>query len=96
MQPQWNPLSWASEHWTQLSIGSALAAFLYKIHRSIAKVKSYLKGLTSAQESIEKIKENHLPHLQMELEKINNNLSGLREDTKGFREDLRALLIGSR
>lgn len=95
MQPQWNPLSWASDHWTQLSIGAALAAGLWKIHRSVAKVKSYLKGLTTAQEGIEKIKDNHLPHLQMELEKINDNLSGLREDTRGFRDDLRLLLMGS-
>lgn len=89
---QWNPLSWASDHWTQIGIGSALAAALWKIHRAVTKTKTYLKGLVTSGESIETIKVNHLPHLQLELEKINNNLSGLREDTRGFRDDLRALL----
>lgn len=92
MQTPWNPLSWASDHWTQLSIGAVLATGLYRIHRSVTKVKSYLKGLIAAQESIELIKVNHLPHLQIELEKINDNLSGLRDDTRGFRDDLRAIL----
>lgn len=89
---QWNPLSWASEHWTQLGIGTAIAAGLYRIHHAITKVKKYLHNLDGAQDSIEKIKENHLPHLQLELEKINNNLSGLRDDTRGFRDDLRTIL----
>lgn len=91
MQP-WNPLSWASDHWTQIGIGSALGAVLCRIHHAITKVKKYVQGLLGAQESIETIKTNHLPHVQIELEKINNNLSGLRDDTRGFRDDLRAIL----
>lgn len=92
MPQPWNPLQWASDHWTQLSIGAALAAGLYKIHRAVTKVKKYLQGLEVGQADLELIKNNHLPHLQVELEKINSNLAGLRDDTRGFRDDLRAIL----
>lgn len=89
---QWNPLQWASDHWTQIGIGSALAAGMYKIFHAITKVRKYLQGLTGAQSDLEHIKNNHLPHLQVELEKINGNLSGLRDDMRGHRDDLRAIL----
>lgn len=92
MQTQWNPLSWASEHWTQISVAVGLGAGLYRIHRVFTKIKNYLKSLVTAQESIELIKVNHLPHLQAELVEANRTLLGIREDNKILRDDLRVIL----
>ena len=91
MQP-WNPLLWASVHWVELSIGSALLSLLYKIYKILEKLKSYGDGIEASRESLEVIKNNHLTHIQTELEKVNTTLGGLREDNRGMRDDLRAVL----
>ena len=88
----WTPLSWASDHWTQLGILGAVLAFFSRIHTAANKILGYGDIIEGSQESLNLMMSNHLPHLQAELEKANSTLLGLREDSQGLRNDLRALM----
>lgn len=92
-----NPLEWLSNHWTSLIGWSSLILFLYRIHIGFQKLEAWGKSIVSAKSDLELIKTNHLPHLQVEVEKVNDNLSGLREDIRSglseMRDDLRVVLV---
>ena len=92
MHTPWNPLVWASEHWTQLVMILALCTFLYKLYIVVEKFLLYPGAIISTQKNMDLMMTNHLPHLQVELEEINGNLRGVRDDFKEMRADFRALL----
>jgi hypothetical protein len=61
---------------------SAFMTFLYRIYIAFEKFVGFGESIVSAKADLELIKTNHLPHLQAEVAKVNENLSGLREDLK--------------
>jgi hypothetical protein len=92
MQTPWNPLYWASEHWTQLVALSALFFFLYRVYLVVRKFLLYPEAIISTEKNLNIMMTNHLPHLQVELEQVNSNLAGVRDDFKELRNDFRIVL----
>ena len=83
--PTENPLTWLSNHWAQLAGWSVLATILGRIYLWITKLIGYGDAIASVQSDVSTIMTNHLPHLNVEVVKINDNLLGLRSDTReGF------------
>ena len=89
MQAPWNPMTWASEHWPQLVEWTALGTFLSYIYRWVSHVGRYASTLTESREDLSLIKSNHLPHLQAELEMVNQRLETVNTNLEGIREDFR-------
>ena len=77
-----NPFGWLSDHWAPLLGWSALVTFLYRVYLGLQKIVGLGESIATAKADLELIKTNHLPHLQTEVEKVNENLMGLREDIK--------------
>jgi len=92
MQTPWNPLYWASEHWAELASISALCYFLYRVYVVVRKFLLYPEAIISTEKNLNTMMTNHLPHLQVELEQVNANLAGVRDDFKEMRQDFRAVL----
>ena len=89
----WNPGTWISQYWTYLVGWGTVATFMHRFLSVAAKFTGYGADLKSVKTDVELIKGNHIPHGLIELEKINCTLSGMREDSTGLRDDIRALLI---
>jgi hypothetical protein len=77
-----NPFDYLSAHWAHMLGWSALITFLYRMYLGFKKFWGFGEGIAAAKSDLELIKTNHLPHLQAEVEKVNDNLLGLREDLK--------------
>lgn len=77
-----NPFGWLSDHWGTLLGWSALVTFLYRGYLVLQRILGLGESIATAKNDIELLKTNHLPHLQAEVEKVNENLTGLREDIK--------------
>jgi len=80
--PTYNPMDWMAAHWAQLIGWSAVATFMYRFYTWLRKLVSFGEGIESTRDDTRLIMTNHLPHIQAELEKVNENISGLREDLK--------------
>lgn len=85
----WNPFDWLSHVWPYLIGISALFPlikyFVKPVVQGFVKGKEYALDVQTLREDMNVIKTNHLPHLQAELEAVNENISGLRSDLKdGF------------
>ena len=82
MPTPWNPFDWASEHWGQMLGVAAVSTFLYRLYIGVRKIVGLGEAILSARSDLELLKTNHIPHLQVEVEKVNENLVGLREDIR--------------
>ena len=93
----WNPGDWLSEHWTQLIGWSLVVAFLSRLLAVARKLINYGDGIDETKANLTLIMTNHLPHIQAELEKVNDNISGLRADMREnqqrLSEDIRLVLL---
>jgi hypothetical protein len=91
-----DPFEYLSNHWAHLLGWSALITFLYRVYLGFKKVAGLGESIEATRLDLAVIKTNHLTHLQAEVEEVNKNLTGLREDLKtGFTElraDLRVVL----
>lgn len=78
------PLLWFALHWQAICGWAFLIVALYKFIRFMVKAITVLTSLadraTDAEQTIHLLSTNHLPHIQVELEKSNEHLSGLREE----------------
>lgn len=78
------PLDWFSLHWQVICGWGTALIVLYKFFRWIGKATSSAHKVvvraTDAEETIKLIATNHLPHIQIELEKLNETMTGIRED----------------
>jgi hypothetical protein len=64
---------------------SVILVFLYRANRIFRKVEVWAEDLPALRADMNIVMTNHLPHIQIELEHTNENISGLREDVKdGF------------
>jgi len=80
-----NPFEWLSQHWITLTGWVAVFTFLWRAHKLVSKLESYGGDLRTVREDTKTVMTNHIPHLQKELETVNKNIEGLREDFKeGF------------
>ena len=95
--PPWNPGIWIGQNWIYIAGWVAFLTILYKGYGMFNRLTSYGKAITTLQSDMDIIKTNHLPHVQEELQKLNANVIGLREDVRdslgGLRDDIRAVLI---
>jgi len=89
MQEPWNPMTWASEHWPQLVGWTAVATFLQRIYVWTRGLGDYADTLEEARDDLSLIKSNHIPHLQTELEMVNQRLEKVNTNLEGLREDFR-------
>lgn len=89
MQAPWNPMMWASDNWPQLVGWTALVTFLSYIYRWVKNIGGYANTLSETREDLSLIKTNHIPHLQTELEMINQRLEKVNTNLEGLREDFR-------
>ena len=89
MQQPWNPMTWASENWPQLVGWSSLVAFVSFFYRWIRNLGGYADSLNNTREDLSLIKSNHIPHLQAELEMVNQRLETVNTNLEGIREDFR-------
>lgn len=91
-----NPFGWFSDHWAQMLGWSALLTFLYRAYIGLRKLLGFGDSIEATRTDMTTLMTNHLPHFQMELEKINENLIGLRGDLKDnfnrLSDDLRIVL----
>lgn len=78
------PLAWIATHWQEICGWAFLVVALYKFIMFLIKitngVNSVVDRATEAEQTLQKMATNHLPHMQVELEKTNEHLSGLREE----------------
>lgn len=78
------PLVWIVSHWQTICGWSFLVVVAYKFIRFLAKAitvgNDMVNRTTDAEKTIHLLATNHLPHIQAELEKSNDHLSGLREE----------------
>ena len=99
----WNPLIWVADHWAQILGWSGVVVFAQRVYKGVSKVIGLSDDLVALKLDVTLLKENHLPHLQKELESVNQNISGLRDTTRdgftglrsdlsGLRDDMRAIL----
>ncbi len=84
------PLDWLALYWPQITAWSLFAGLLYKVYRAVQRVLIYIRGLEETRSDINVLMTNHLPHLQAELEDVNNNITGLRSDLNKGLERLSA------
>ena len=83
MQTQpFDPIEYLSAHWAHMLGWSALITFLYRVYLGFKKFAGLGESIDATRLDLEIIKTNHLTHLQAEAEKINENLTGLREDLR--------------
>lgn len=80
------PYQWVGDHLTQIFGWGLITAAFYKASRFFA-----LAGVTFAEverrvllgeTTLHLVATNHLPHLQLEMEKMNGTLTGLRDDLR--------------
>lgn len=88
----WNPMQWFASHWMELVGWGVVVAFLRKAYVVVNRVVKYGESIDSAKDDLQLIKTNHLAHIQIELESVNENLQGMREDFKDLRDDFRVVL----
>jgi hypothetical protein len=97
MQATGNLMEWLSEHWAQMLGWSALTTFLYRLYIVASRFVDSWEGIKEARKDLSLIKDNHLTHLQLSMDKLDDNITGLREDLKdglfGLREDIRLVLM---
>jgi len=102
-----SPASWIVDHWTQILAWSGAVVFFQRVYVAVSKVMGARSDLITLKLDLKLLKENHLPHIQQELEDINSNISGLRQTSKegfegvreglaGLRDDIRAVLVMGR
>lgn len=96
----WNPAVWISQNWFYIAAWIGLGVFFYRLYTVVRKFEMYGENITKAKTDLEIIMSNHLPHLQTELEIVNQNIIGLRESVRdgfsGLRDDLRSLMVMSK
>ena len=96
-------MNWIGAHWQPLLGWLTGLVTLYKTGRFFAKVaisvNNFFESFVKSRETLELLATNHLPHLQVEMEKMNEGLADLQISTDGnaelltgIREDLRAVL----
>ena len=97
MQTTGNPMDWFSAHWAQLLGWSALTTFLFRLYVVARRFVDSWEGIKDARKDLSIIKDNHMVHLQASIDKLDENLTGLREDLKdglsGLRDDIRLVLM---
>lgn len=83
MQPtSWNAITWVAQNWTYLAGWTALFMLLYRLFIAANRLTRYGTSIDTLTSDMEAIKTNHLPHIQSELEKANESLTGLRLDVR--------------
>ena len=96
----WN---WIDLHWQAILGWVTGLITLYRVGRWFANlaisINSVFTRFELAEATLEKLATNHLPHLQVEMEKMNEGLADLQISTtnsnellQGIREDIRAVL----
>lgn len=85
-----NFLTWILSHLSVIG-WPAIGIFIWK---TSSKVKAYSDRFSKAEETIELLATNHLPHIQTELEKLNNGIDiGFTKMADGMANLSRDLLI---
>lgn len=85
-----NALTWLVSHLSVIG-WPAIGIFIWK---ASSKVRAYSDRFCKAEETIELLSTNHLPHIQAELEKINSGLEiGFTKMSDGMANLSRDLLI---
>lgn len=96
-------MNWIGLHWQAILGWITGLVTLYKAGRWFAKlaisINNVFERFIQAENTLEKLATNHLPHLQIEMEKMNEGLADLQISTDGsnelltgIREDIRAVL----
>ena len=92
----WNPGIWLGQNWMYIVGWAAALTLLYRGYLLVSRFASYGQAITDLQTDMVSIKENHLPHIQEELTRVNENITGLRGDLKDglarMSDDLRLVL----
>jgi hypothetical protein len=83
-------LTWIAEHLSLIG-WPAIGIFIWK---TSSKVKTYTDRFAKSESTIELLATNHLPHIQAELEKMNNGIDiGFTKMADGMSNLSRDLLI---
>jgi hypothetical protein len=59
------------------------------IYKIVRKVESFGDDLEGTKENVSTIMNNHIPHLQAELEDVNGKLNSVNENIVGLRGDVK-------
>jgi hypothetical protein len=79
----WNPGVWLAQNWTYILGWAGAAVFLQRIYSFVSKILALRDDIITLKLDVVTIRDNHLPHIQAELETMNTTLTGLRDDVKG-------------
>ena len=96
-------LLWIDAHWQALLGWLTGLITLVKVGRYFAKmavsINRVFERFAEAEQTLHSLASNHLPHIQMEMEKVNEGIADLKITTDGsnellagVREDIRAVL----
>ena len=92
----WNPVTWIAANWMYIAGWAGFGLILYRVYIVVSRFVAYGADITSLKLDMNSIKTNHLPHVQEELVRVNENITGLREDIKEglgrMSDDLRLVL----
>ena len=95
--PAWNPALWIAQNWTYIVGWGAVLICAQRLYVFVSKIIETRDDLTILKMDLTLIKNNHLPHIQGEIELINTNLDRLQQTVgdgfSGPRDDMRALLV---
>lgn len=94
-----NLFAWLSDH-IQLIGWPTLIAIAWKtsakVTKAVARFRNAEEELSNTQDTVNTVATNHLPHLQLELEKLNQavpeGFGRLADGISGMRQDLLILL----
>ena len=82
------PWTWLSQNWQTMISVVGFLFFLWRVHVVFSNFEGWGADLQTVRRDMTTVMTNHIPHLQAEVEKVNDNITGLRGD---FREGLTRL-----
>ena len=87
--------AWFFSHWPTLAVLLVILILLWKFGKAFTAVSlwinDFITGFQKAEVTLDKVATNHIPHLQMELEKANGGIAKTNEHLEGLRDDIRRL-----
>lgn len=79
-------LNWIVEHWASLVFIGTAALIVYRFLKGWTSIVAWFhtswNRFENSESTIHLIATNHLPHLQVEMEKVNEHLAGIRDDLR--------------